>query len=69
MARLETRTEESNQVQVSWGKPQLVSKNNSWYLLCQWLTHQVRMSLSMGTSARTRKMMNYACAEQMQGKP
>ena len=66
--RLETRTKESNIRASSWViKPFCATKVTAG-MFAPATDQSIERGLSMSTSVRTRKMVNYACAEQTQGK-
>ena len=68
LTRLETRTKESNIRASSWViKPFCATKVTAG-MLAPATDQSIERGLSMSTSVRTRKMVNYACAEQTQGK-
>ena len=66
--RLETRTKESNIRASSWVVKPFCATKVTAGMLAPATDQSIERGLSMSTSVRTRKMVNYACAEQTQGK-
>ena len=67
-ARLETRTKESNKRASSWATKPVGAMKVTAGMLAPATDQSTGRGLSMSTSVRTRKMVNYACAGQTQGK-
>ena len=66
--RLETRTKESNIRASSWVVKPFCATKVTAGMFAPATDQSIERGLSMSTSVRTRKMVNYACAEQTQGK-
>ena len=66
--RLETRTKESNICASSWVPKLVGAMKVTAGMFAPATDRSIERGLSMSISVRTRKMVNYACAEQTQGK-